>query len=113
MKDKIEVGEYIRTKNGIIAKVINTKYYIELYIECEGGELIKKGNIKKHSFNIIDLLEVEDIVKMKDNDIGYLEIIYINDEKMLEAVREDSEDNNIKIVSIITKEQFESMEYEV
>lgn len=32
---------------------------------------------------------------------------------MLEAVREDSEDNNIKIVSIITKEQFESMEYEV
>ena len=50
---------------------------------------------------------------MKDNDIGYLEIIYINDEKMLEAVREDSEDNNIKIVSIITKEQFESMEYEV
>lgn len=33
----IEVGEYIKTKQGNIDKVINNNYYIARYIECERG----------------------------------------------------------------------------
>lgn len=126
MENKIQVEEYIRTYEGIIGKIKrieldeidkSLKWYVfdkkRYDINIIDEIYINKPYIKKHSFNIIDLLEVEDIVKMKDNDMDYLEIIYINDKKMLEAVREDSEDNNIKIVSIITKKQLESMEYEV
>lgn len=58
---KIEVGEYVRTKNGKIDKVINNNYYIPQYIECEKG-IVDKENIVNHSKNLIDLIEVGDIV---------------------------------------------------
>ena len=32
MKDVIEVGEYIRTENGKLDKVVNNNYYMEKYI---------------------------------------------------------------------------------
>lgn len=53
----IKVGEYVRTKNGKIDKVKNNDYYMKQYIECEKG-LYLRENITKHSFNLIDLLEV-------------------------------------------------------
>ena len=30
----IEVNEYVRTKNGIIDKVINSNFYMSIYVEC-------------------------------------------------------------------------------
>lgn len=53
----IKVGEYVRTKNGKIDKVKNNDYYMKQYIECEKG-LYLRENITKHSFNLIDILEV-------------------------------------------------------
>ena len=53
----IEAGEYVRTKNGKIDKVKNDDYYMKQYIECEKG-LYLRENITKHSFNLIDILEV-------------------------------------------------------
>lgn len=61
---EIQVGEYCRTKNGKIDKVINDNYYISEYIECEKG-IVDKENIVNHSKNIIDLIEVGDIVNGK------------------------------------------------
>ena len=58
---EIEVGEYIRTKNGKIDKVINNNCYMPQYIECEKS-LLYKEDIVNHSKNIIDLIEVGDIV---------------------------------------------------
>ena len=58
---EICLNEYIRTKNGKIDKVINDNYYISEYIECEKG-IVDKENIVKHSFNIINLIEVGDFV---------------------------------------------------
>lgn len=122
MKDKIQVGEYIRTYNGIIGRILEDEDIAEngVYIDitffddyADETNFVKYEDIKSHSFNIIDLLKVEDIIKMKDNDMNYLETIYINDEGMLEAVKEDSEYNNMKIISIVTKEQFKNVEYEV
>lgn len=58
---EIQVGEYCRTKNGKIDKVINDNYYISEYIECEKG-IVDKENIVNHSKNIIDLIEVGDFI---------------------------------------------------
>lgn len=58
---KIKENEFIRTKTGKIDKVINNNYYMSQYIECEKG-IVDKENIVKHSFNIIDLIEVGDFV---------------------------------------------------
>jgi hypothetical protein len=59
----IEVGEYIRTKEGKIGKIINItisdkgiKFYSIKW------DIIKYRDIKTHSKNIIDLIEVDDIV---------------------------------------------------
>lgn len=58
---EIEVGEYIRTKNGKIDKVINNNCYMPQYIECEKS-LLYKEDIVKHSKIIIDLVESGDYV---------------------------------------------------
>ena len=37
MEDKIEVNEYVRTKDGKIDKLINSNFYMSIYVECEKG----------------------------------------------------------------------------
>ena len=64
--EDIKVGEYVRTKNGKIDKVKNNDYYMQQYIECEKG-LYLRDNITKHSFNLIDLLEVRRLYKFRKN----------------------------------------------
>ena len=56
----IEVGDYVRSKNGSIGKV--TKIEDDKYL-YENKELITFiGNVVKYSKNIIDLIEVGDFV---------------------------------------------------
>ena len=56
----IEVGDYVRSRNGSIGKV--TKIEDDKYL-YENKELITFiGNVVKHSKNIIDLIEVGDFV---------------------------------------------------
>ena len=57
----IEVNEYVRTKDGKIDKVINSNFYMSIYVECEKG-LYLIENIVKHSKQLIDLIEVGDYV---------------------------------------------------
>lgn len=57
----IEVGEYVRTKDGKIDKVINSNFYMGIYVECEKGLYLIKSMVK-HSKELIDLIEVGDIV---------------------------------------------------
>ena len=67
--EDIKVGEYVRTKTGYIAKVRNIicKGYpiksLEGYIICddEDGTILNPEEVK-HSFNLIDLIEVGDYV---------------------------------------------------
>lgn len=68
----IEVNEYVRTKNGKIDKVINSNFYMSIYVECEKG-LYLIENIVKHSKQLIDLIEVGDIVN-KELVIGIIDI---------------------------------------
>lgn len=62
--DKIEIGEYIRTNNGIIGKLIkierddidtSLKWYV--FNDGKNERYINKPYIVKHSKNIIDLIE--------------------------------------------------------
>lgn len=73
----IEVGEYIRTKQGYIAKVISQGVYIELDKPVDfkqtsgthyaGQILFDEGDIEitKHSKNIIDLIQVRRLCKRR------------------------------------------------
>lgn len=76
--DKIEVGEYVRTKNGLIGKVnkIEPKgsgtrfageYLSDTIIQFNDGKVyerrVKDNYIVNHNKNIIDLIEIGDIIE--------------------------------------------------
>lgn len=77
-----------------------------------------KEYIKKHTKNIIDLIEVTDIIKYRINNIsttletkGYIEgIVDISDKEMLQRIKNDK---NYEILEILTHEQFEQNSYKV
>ncbi len=66
---KIKIGEYIRTKNGIIGKVIALlgkdccyKNMNTYEIDTIFGDVYEE-DIEKHSNNIIDLIEIRRLCK--------------------------------------------------
>lgn len=116
---EIEVGEYVRTKNNYIRKVITERlngylvdvsYYNEIIDDTTLG-IIGKEDIKKHSKNIKDLIEVKDVIKYRINNIsttletkGYVEgIVDISDEEMLQRIKNDK---NYEVLEILTHQQY-------
>lgn len=127
MKDKIEIGEYIRTIDGYIRKIdnINTGRKITIYgehildIPYKNSKSVAKKKIIKHSKNIIDLIEVGDYVNKQEvvnvegfdkngDDKEALGIIDTDGDYAYGVFLED-----IPIRTIVTKEQFKEMEYRV
>ncbi len=95
MEDKIEVGEYVKTKEGIIAQIKNIDYEADIYrfdrtiyINDFGmkndvlynNEMFKKV-VVKHSKQLIDLIEVGDIVN-KELVIGIIDITNDKEERV-------------------------------
>ena len=131
----LELNEYVRTKDGIIAKVIGVqsggieKYYFDKKIIDNFKELTQIGTenvVLKHSFNIIDLIEEGDVLLLFDKEYEEeykVEVfedtnnikIFCNFEctDFLGLEDELLSPKNIKLLSIGTKEQFKAMEYEV
>lgn len=115
----MQVGDYVRTKSGFIDKVINIndfrepsiKYALEQPSWNDDVVFIGDEDIKKSSPDIINLIEKFDFVN------GYLVICKMyEDEKDIPTIIKCVGDNYFKeqdIKSIVTKEQFESMEYKV
>lgn len=107
MKDVIEAGEYVRTENGKIDKVVSNNCYMEKYIKAEKGFIFCK-NIVKHSKQLIDLIEGGDIV----NGMKVLDIHKPRDLWEPIEIRVDSRYTNFILVedikTILTKEQFEA-----
>ena len=108
----IEVNEYVRTKAGIIDKVINSNFYMSIYVECEKG-LYLIENIVKHSKQLIDLIEVGDIV----NGMEVLDIHKPRDLWEPIEIRVDSRYTNFilaeDIKTILTKEIYMANCYKV
>lgn len=113
----MEVGEYIRSKQGLIDKIIdirNTYSGRKLIGFKKSNSLISdigfNKNIVKHSKKLIDLIEVGDMVHTKDvlNEDWY----WMFDEEMVKATKETIEEG-IDLVEIVTKEQLEEVSYKV
>ena len=115
MENKIEIGEYIRTKTGIIAKVVgyqelkvydNEENAIFYSFDTDKGS-IADVDVLKHSANIIDVIEVGDYVNgikvtniSRGNMFGYVELDYLNVNTGLNLTLTEN-----KIRTIVTKEQ--------
>lgn len=129
MKDKIRVGDYIRTYKGDIAKVIgyiksihyNTSYnedcaFVNYEVDklCGGSLQIAECDIKNYASNKIDLTEKGDILKVKDGDaIFCLGIEKEDTEATHQNLIDTIKNKEVELLSIATKEQFKSIEYEV
>ena len=126
MGDEIEVNEYVRTNNNYIRKVIaerlngylvDVSYYNEIIDDTTLG-IIGKEDIKKHSKNLIDLIEVKDVIRYRIDNIsttleskGYIEgIVDISGEEMLQKIKSDK---NYHILEILTKESYMTNCYKV
>ena len=124
---EIEVEEYVRTKKGLIGKVNKIEsagsgvrfageFLTDTIIQFNDGKSYERRVIDKdianHSFNIIDLIEVGDIVVMLDTKFNTKDYIFINDIEMLQAVRTDLKDR-CKLETILTKEIYQASCYTV
>ena len=127
--EALSVGMYIRTKDGYISQY---KYYDTtnigklLCIPLSNGTFANIENIKKFSYNIIDILEVGDYVNgyyvskiwEKDEITHYVNETPIKRKERKIVIQAPSyggieilKNKNIK--SVITHEQIEQMEYNV
>ena len=123
---KLEEGMYVRTKDGIIGKYNVIKeltnvptlngYYEAKEIKREyiDNKLYRNYVVVKASHNIIDLIEVGDYVNGEK--VGYID----DCDGAMKEYYYDYEDSNRdvghyfeEIKSIVTKEAFESISYEV
>jgi len=117
----MKVGEYVRTKWGYICKIININDFREPSMKygVEASYLkdimfIGDEDIIKSSPNIIDLIQIGDYIDgLKVIDIvehlhGHKDIVMTNGK-----FQWSTSNNDYDIKSIVTKEQFSSMEYKV
>lgn len=133
---KLEVGMYVRIKNKIgyciIGKIENIndfrepmmKYCID--VQSYDYIFVPEDMIIKASHNIIDLIEVGDVITFKEDEDVY-KVSHIPNKKcglkdfyLVKNYDGETEDIFVKydvmkkdINSIVTKEQFKSMQYKV
>ena len=130
---EIKVNDYVRTKDGLIFKIIGgnennwnldidysiLEYYEENWLELfkynDNCSFFTNENVIKSSPRIIELIEVGDYVNGKR-----VNFVYKPDGKQVFRIEFDvdglkghmiCETKHIK--SIVTKEQFEQMEYKI
>lgn len=116
---KLKEGMYVRTKNGMIAKIVSKEdvsgslHRKEIVFILDNGNKLALNSKKviKTSENIIDLIMVGDYVN------GLLVTRICVDEetekKHLNMYGSLSEWENEDIKSVVTKELFDSVKYEV
>ena len=111
---ELKLNMYVRTEHGIykINGYINNNYTQKFtYIDNKGvSDFLDKNQVIKASRNIIDLIEVGDIITT-NNLCG--EVTHIEGDKIYTTCYDGEYCYDYQIQSILTKEQFESMKYEV
>lgn len=133
---KIEIGEYVRTKDGYIGKLVEYIPEALNYLKIDIGREIKHsddtvdnfiytryGFQLKHSKNIIDLIELGDLVELF---VGYN--LDKEDTNLFEVIAIAKKTNEIgvfrnnleldffpidNLIAITTREQFENSKYKV
>ena len=114
---KLEEGMYVRTKDGLIDKVIidykgccNSTTCNCKHVSCEHN-YYDEEDIVKTSDNPIDLIELGDYVNGLA--VTRISVDEETEKKHLNMYGSLSEWENEDIKSIVTKEQFNSVKYEV
>ena len=117
---KLEVGQFVRTKDGYISQYKyydTTNAYMEklLCIPLSNGTFANIEDIVKASYNIIDLIEVGDIISFYEDIDNYKKqyVIGIPDLITLDEIKDKITNDNIRLVSILTKQEMEQMAYKV
>lgn len=123
----MKVNDYVRTPQGIIAKIVNIQEDTGQYflngnaVSLESKNYIADKNITigenfKHSPNIIDLIEPLDLMFIdidNDNEGGIIVPRIAETKNELKGYIDNFKDNTYQLKGIITHEQIESMEYKV
>ena len=118
---KLELGQFVRTEKGTIAKIIEEikdgrrkEFVLDriVILNKRCTEIIRRTDKVKARLNIIDLIEVGDYV----NGYPIYEIIEYEDNTRAIVIGDDNksiiwEESSQYIKSIVTKEQFEAMQY--
>lgn len=120
---ELEEGIYVRTKQGYIAKFkeydeifdvlrFETPIFLRSWVPCDymQKERFMNRYFLKASNNIIDLIEVGDVITT-NNLCG--EVTHIEGDKIYTTCYDGEYCYDYQIKSIVTKEMFESMKYEV
>lgn len=127
---KVVEGEYVKTKTGKITRLIkiDKKYVVvghgmhelQVYSKFENSHYIYANNyeelyekinkyITKHSFNIKELIENKDILKVKTKENEILMIGF--DENTIDIkykeIIEEMENGEYELLNILTHEQYE------
>ena len=108
MEDKIEVNEYVRTKNGVIDKVDALYGMIENTVHLENQKWFDIKNIVKHSKIISEVVNIGDYVNGKlihkiDKGSNYCYLYYGNCKTFVDY----------QIKTILTKESYMDNCYKV
>ena len=117
MEEKIEVGEYVRTKDGRIDKV--EIFSVGCVWHCENGICIDECDhivthleeIVKHSKQLIDLIEIGDIVEIRTGLYSSFKYFVENEDDLL--LLEEKVKQFWKIKTILTKESYMANCYKV
>lgn len=113
VQNNIKRDGYVRLNTGEIVKVIGIKENKlnkkAIYYGVYEQDWFDSMAVENFSDKPIDLIEVNDLVKTKEEKT----IIHIYDNDTLEAVKEDIEEGHFTIETIVTHEQFANVEYKV
>lgn len=117
---EIEVGDYIKTIYHNIEKVekmIQEDGWVYVITNKSGYELecLKNIVVKKTSKDILDLIENEDIlkVKTKDNEIIYVGVDENTIDLDYEEIKEELKSKEYQLLGILSHKQFEQNCYTV
>lgn len=116
MKLELRENMYIRTNYGKIDKIFKiTESYVKGVSQKDDFYAYDIDNIVKASYNIIDILEVEDIISFYEDIDNYKKqyVIGIPDLITLDEIKDKITNDNIRLVSILTKQEMEQMAYKV
>lgn len=127
MKLDLKVGQYIRLNYGTIDKILKiTESYVQGVSQKETPIAYNRDNIIKASDELIDLIEKDDIVKVRIDNmfINYFIVDTFEDDEeneilgiacyedgMLNTISEYRPLNTLEILEVLTHEQFEQMSY--
>lgn len=116
MKLELKENMYVRTKGGIIDKILKlNKSYVKGVSQKDELYAYDIDNIVKASYNIIDILEVGDIISFYEDIDNYKKqyVIGIPDLITLDEIKDKIINDNIRLVSILTKQEMKQMAYKV